>query len=321
MDLQEVILARAIVMDATIETQRLTRKEKKEYLMNKLRCFDKRVTPCGKFKYIIVVGSGDRTRRACRKGFCKVYGLSAWNLNDMIARLRNGDLNCDNIPSATHAINQNNLCTKNIEAFARYHGIELSHFQLGSLRLKSNAETMATAAWMQYYFELVGDKVPNRGGQIHLDPVPKKEVYSEYLLDMELLIKEPPISFQTFLRIWKQVYPHVKVRKFKTSCGKCNCCTELGEKRRKCSDRFSRAELTNLFALHRASVMGERRTYYERRLEAELNPRQYLSTISDGMQQNHCQLPWLAHMKMPPVNLKQHLQGVLMHGKAMTIYR
>ena len=50
-------------------------------------------------------------------------------------------------------------------------------------------------------------------------------------------------------------------------------------------------------------------------------PWNYLSTITDGMQQNRCLLPWYGHKKQPPKHLKQHLQGILMHGRQLRIYR
>jgi hypothetical protein len=42
---------------------------------------------------------------------------------------------------------------------------------------------------------------------------------------------------------------------------------------------------------------------------------------TDGMQQNRCLLPWYGHRKPPPVHLKQHLQGILMHGRQLRVYR
>jgi hypothetical protein len=99
-------------------------------------------------------------------------------------------------------------------------------------------------------------------------------------------------------------------------------CKVLGEKRRKFRDRAAREEVTNLFALHRMSCMGERMTYYDRRLEAQMNSHMFLSTIADGMMQNHCLLPWFGNTKMPgSMHVKQHLQGVYMHGHNITIYR
>jgi hypothetical protein len=68
-------------------------------------------------------------------------------------------------------------------------------------------------------------------------------------------------------------------------------------------------------------MMGERRTYYDRRLQAKLTPSLILSTIADGMQQNHCTLPWLGNTKTPNEHIKQHLQGILMHGSGVNVYR
>ena len=67
--------------------------------------------------------------------------------------------------------------------------------------------------------------------------------------------------------------------------------------------------------------MGEREGYYMRRHLAMQEPWKYLSTITDGMQQNQCLLPWYGHKKQPPRHLKQHLQGILMHGRQLRIYR
>jgi len=51
--------------------------------------------------------------------------------------------------------------------------------------------------------------------------------------------------------------------------------------------------ITFLHALHRTSYMGERALYATRRLQALNFPQDCISIISDGMAQNHCQLPWL----------------------------
>lgn len=39
------------------------------------------------------------------------------------------------------------------------------------------------------------------------------------------------------------------------------------------------------------------------------------------MAQNHCNLPWLGNLSQFPHCLKQHIQGVLCHGKVLTMYR
>ena len=62
----------------------------------------------------------------------------------------------------------------------------------------------------------------------------------------------------------------------------------LGEKRREFRDREGREEVSNLFALHRLSAVGERKAHHDRCMEAQPTRPMFLSTIADGMQQNHC---------------------------------
>jgi hypothetical protein len=236
-------------------------------------------------------------------------------------RLKNKDLSCLSELEPEPFINNKSISDQRIKTFAYEYGIHLTPEQCGSLRLTQTIPSLLCAAWMQYYFSLVGDQVPNSDHEIHLEPIPKKEVYKEYVFDMEFLGDEP-VTMETFYKIWKNVYPYVKVRKYKNSCGHCNLCTTLSDARRKFRDRSGREEVTNLFALHRISTMGERRTYYDRRLKAELSPQLFLSTIADGMQQNHCLLPWYGNSKHPGAyHVKQHLQGVYMHGDNMTVFR
>ena len=129
------------------------------------------------------------------------------------------------------------------------------------------------------------------------------------------------LSEKEFLYLWRLVFPYVKVRKYKSSCGHCAVCTLLAEMRRKFKDKVGRREVTNLFALHRLASMGERRSYYDRRLLGQLYPHNFWSSIADGMQQNHCMLPWYGNQKFPGFHAKQHLQGVLVHGDNVTVYR
>lgn len=62
--------------------------------------------------------------------------------------------------------------------------------------------------------------------------------------------------------------------------------------------------------LHRSSYMSERIHYYGRRHKAECMPEKYLSFIMDGMQQQHCLLPWYGHVGQFSEHLPQHIQGM-----------
>jgi len=46
-----------------------------------------------------------------------------------------------------------------------------------------------------------------------------------------------------------------------------------------------------------------------------------MSIITDGMAQVHCELPWQANLMAFPEKLTQHFQGVLEHGRKVSIFR
>ena len=72
----------------------------------------------------------------------------------------------------------------------------------------------------------------------------------------------------------------------------------------------------------RSTYMGERRRYYDRRLEGVSYPKLYLSTIGDGMAQAHNELPYQANLSsFGDKKLDCHLQGTIVHGRWFTIIR
>lgn len=85
--------------------------------------------------------------------------------------------------------------------------------------------------------------------------------------------------------------------------------------------RSDREHIKIMHHLHRSSYMNERLHYYQRRHKAESQPGQYCSFIMDGMQQQHCLLPWYGHVANFPEHLPQHIQGVLSHGRFVNMYR
>ena len=127
-----------------------------------------------------------------------------------------------------------------------------------------------------------------------------------------------PSSFE---KLWIACFPHVKIRQFKSVCGKCKTCEKLSSARRSFHDVKTREQITTMHALHRSMYMGERMCYYNRRNEAMSLPSTVWSLISDGMAQIHCQLPHQGNLADFPVKLPQHIQGVLVHGKLMDIHR
>tara|TARA_B100001971_G_C17818943_1_gene347915 strand:- start:4 stop:384 length:381 start_codon:yes stop_codon:yes gene_type:complete len=67
--------------------------------------------------------------------------------------------------------------------------------------------------------------------------------------------------------------------------------------------------------------MQERMEYHSRIEQARRFPNMFWSSVSDGMAQNHTRLPHHKDQYEFKPNLPQHLQGFLVHGRMMNIYR
>lgn len=98
-------------------------------------------------------------------------------------------------------------------------------------------------------------------------------------------------------------------------------CFELSALRRTRKDAYGRSQATSLHAFHKTMYMGEKIAYYARAKQAEHDPDNYVSLISDGMAQNHTKLPWLANLKEFSMTVPQHLQGIIDHGNEFVVYR
>lgn len=102
------------------------------------------------------------------------------------------------------------LSNKSINRFLSVYNIEIDEDMFKSLSLKWNPKSLIAAAWMKYYFNLVGDNVPDSKGEIHLEAIPKQDIYAEYVYDIELMKdSETHVCIDTFLELWRNVYPHV----------------------------------------------------------------------------------------------------------------
>lgn len=216
---------------------------------------------------------------------------------------------------------QNNpVFVKQLLNLAKLRGYSLDHRQIAALVVPNSPTSLTCYAWMHDHFDLIGDAIPNSRCEIHLEPITLTEVHDEYILDM-VHYGQRYLSLNEFCRMWRSCFHYVKIREFKAVTGKCMTCALLSNARRTLRDRRSREHITMMHALHRSMYMNERLSYYRKRNQAYSQPSRYLSIIVDGMAQNHCQLPWCGNLKTFNETLTQHLQGVLAHGRFLTIYR
>lgn len=199
------------------------------------------------------------------------------------------------------------------------YGLDASDVRdLSTTCLPRKTDVLHLHAWMQDHFQTTGDEAPN-GDEIHLEKIEKKLIHDDYKrhctdLGIDFL------SYNYFCRIWKEQFPHVKIREYKSVTGKCHFCAILTELRTKSQKREVRQKVCDLHCLHRYTYMAERKVYYANILKALTAPADNMSIIMDGAAQNQTVVPWMANITNFPNPLKMHLQGVLEHGQEFVSY-
>ena len=114
---------------------------------------------------------------------------------------------------------------------AKTHGMVLSVQHKQALRLSRAPSNTTAFAWMHNFFEMVGDKMPNLDGEIHLEPILIRTIWDEYREALKGGII-PIIGLSEFGKMWMDLFPHVKIRQFKAVTGKCYTCAMLSDARR-----------------------------------------------------------------------------------------
>jgi hypothetical protein len=294
-------------------------------------CWNGRLTEMGYMQMSWTVGSGAyKLQNVCRQLFIHCYLLSHSNLDRICQLVKRGITNPNqaNLNDNSNSFRQNSetdkVTLKDIQNYNIAHNIQLTTSQRAALHLPNNVVSLATYGWMSAYFKLVGDSQPNRDDEIHLEPVKVNVVYAVYKDEIREILNDNTIdaySFSAFCKFWNEYFFHVKIREFKAVSGKCNTCAKLSELR-KCSKIRNEKQLLTLFhTYHRSAYMNERMFYNQRKYLGANQRNLHLSIITDGMAQTHCELPHCGNQTTFNKKFSQHLQGILLHGRGMMIYR
>lgn len=114
-------------------------------------------------------------------------------------------------------------------------GLKFAVDDVTAANLAHTATSVYTAVWMDTFFKLVGDPMPNTDGEIHLEKQEKYAIWEEYKKDFEYNNRRY-LSLPHFLKLWRTAFSHVKVRVYKQVSGKCYVCLILGLLRNKFRD-------------------------------------------------------------------------------------
>ena len=264
------------------------------------------------------VGSGIYVRGLCRICFASCHEASHYLLDECCKIIRPDTMNHSASGNAFYdrtAVPDDKKFFKDIEELVQSKGISLSNEQKGLMLLPNAVFAIESYRWMGWYFKSYGDQVPN-SDQINLEYIIVKSIWEEYKNDVG---EERSLTYPAFLRLWHTCFPYVKVREYKQCCGKCMTCFKLSEARKLTKDHNKKTYVTMLHSLHRTFYMGERDTYAERRRLARMHPSLYMSTISDGMAQLHCLLPYFGNKYTVTLNMSisacYHILTVLPPGR------
>jgi hypothetical protein len=97
-------------------------------------------------------------------------------------------------------------------------GLKFSMEDVTAVNIKHTATSVMTAVWMENFFNLTGDQIPNSNGQIHLEKQERKSIYNEYAEDSKYFGRKY-LTYSQFLDMWKRCFSHVKIRVYKQVTG------------------------------------------------------------------------------------------------------
>ena len=115
------------------------------------------------------------------------------------------------------------LTPRQVAEIYKTHEIELTPEAYAGIYLTNNHATLVCYTWMAAYFNLVADVSPNGEcaknglGEIELDWDHKTPFYKLYKEETEEK-GDPTIGKRKFFKLWNSVFPHVRIKKYK-SCG------------------------------------------------------------------------------------------------------
>lgn len=178
---------------------------------------------------------------------------------------------------------------KNIyEARGELKDFNLTEEQLHLACIPSTPKARQAYHWMTEFFVMTGDVAPNRENLVQLPGFYTKtaiyDVFKRFVTTMYTGDENNVASKSTFKKIWKNVYPQVRITRFCQVCGKCDPCYWIYERQEILNSEKDLHELRKFSVVHKSFIEKERKVYMNKRQLAQQYPSLYMSLIMDGMQ-------------------------------------
>lgn len=296
--------------------------EKQKTIMGHIRNSVRKIGSSNwQLRFSVVLDDG-QNYTMCLKAFRHFMDISEAGIRRLIKVVKNGGSNPtldidDMTPIETE------FSIEELKRFAEVCNLKFSEKQIALVKVPPRSEkAKALVNWLDRFITVASCVNPTNG-KLQIELCGLDDLYLMYVNDFTNIYKAKVLGKVQFRKYFKDIFgPVVQVRKRKSVTGKCNICALLSFIRMRSKSHTEIEAVSKLHAIHKMGFMGERMTYYERRAQAMLIPKDYLSLITDGMTQLHCILPFMKGKVQPSnVNLNQHLQGTLVHGQGIFIYR
>jgi hypothetical protein len=264
--------------------------------------------------------------KVCKVAFAKVYGISVYHLEKCSAatkRSLDGNCTSSKVRAWTDGKIHNFTYRESEDLLRENLGFVEEKMARASLSPLADRQQFATV-WLERHFAKYGDCSPD-SNMVRLMVLAKRTLWVEYKKDMDAISQEI-VTEARFSELWAVLFPRYMNRTWCNIPGKCDTCYEIDQLRRTSQDAEVHKRLREAHHLHRGGMFMLERQEYKRRAsramtrENQLNPT-VLSMIIDGMDQNHCKVPYMGSQQVFDDPAKQSLTGVKEHGGGVTFYR
>jgi hypothetical protein len=180
LDTVSVTDACEIVQGCQNEIKALDRKQKKMYMLEKIRnCITNKSDESGycAFRWKIGVAPNKVLLNVCRKCFMNVYNVSHGYVEGLVRDIKEGTRNY--IMASNKKAKVSSKFVGALVQLATMHGIELNRWQIQAMKVPNTIVSLVAFSWLGSYFEACGEPQPN-AGEIHLDPCTVSHIFEEY---------------------------------------------------------------------------------------------------------------------------------------------
>lgn len=161
---------------------------------------------------VVNYATGGFEASVCTRAFSYIYGLSNWGRKKLINSIKQ-----------SHTLERLNKRQRvqvktmtRVKGLLDRNGIKISNERMANFTVALSERHGKARAWMKHFFDLVGDFIPNRNGEIHLDACfTATDIHREYVENMKVIGEELYLSYDSFNEVWDACFPNVKLRVFK----------------------------------------------------------------------------------------------------------